>query len=596
MADRRRRGGGRSPETWGGSWEGKILEIIYGYYKKALDALPLEEMPSLAPRLLAAGVCFGFADPVTNIIANTLSFRESEPDLSFREPEPDDAKRRKHKRKRKTNVREGVFSKIVAGDSPSPPELRTVAERSLQGLVSFLTSYFRYLPTWDALRYLSQARADLLVAVHLIEEDRCYHRKHKFRVCLPAVKSALKCAAWSAGQTNFAVFLDGCFAVVSHVSSFTNTLSAEGCCCFTVDDISWLSELLATPLKLREYDEPMKLVRNRFNDPVIDVENVPGHLTEALRGTLMDRVHGHYLKAMSRFPMKDLQSHHHRGLLKAGYCFGPLDLVSNIIVNTLWYGISFSPTEEFEVDMISTVRHVEARSVNGLIAFVLAWFPEISEHQAMMYLLNSNLDVCNTVQMTKPKVCDDSGYMAAAKAASHPNPEAYSEFVSRYFSGVRSGVISLLQGSQVISSAKISEVCTLLAIPTVELSEPVVELTEDAMKRITQYKEEFFSQQSLVRRKVETALRNYEQSKVILGSYYDLGIICGLNDCVGEVTGVFDTKYKYTHMSDAVTVNIMEFVLYIRLRIVGRGQMAFRKLHMGNNISQMNKLLAVRGG
>nr|CAB3445743.1 unnamed protein product [Digitaria exilis] len=138
MADRRRRGG--SPDTWDGTWEGEILDVIYGYYKSALDALPLEEMPSLAPRLLAAGVCFGFADPVTNIIANTLSFGET-----------DGAERRK--RKRSTNasgearLREEVLSKIVAGDGPSAPEVRTIAERSLGGLVSFLVSYFRYLPT-----------------------------------------------------------------------------------------------------------------------------------------------------------------------------------------------------------------------------------------------------------------------------------------------------------------------------------------------------------------------------------------------------------------------------------------------------------------
>ncbi|KAF8691185.1 hypothetical protein HU200_040302 [Digitaria exilis] len=402
MADRRRRGG--SPDTWDGTWEGEILDVIYGYYKSALDALPLEEMPSLAPRLLAAGVCFGFADPVTNIIANTLSFGE-----------PDGAERRK--RKRSTNasgearLREEVLSKIVAGEGPSAPEVRTIAERSLEGLVSFLVSYFRYLPTWDALRYLSLARADLLVA---------------------------------------------------------------GRCRLTVKDVSWLSRLLAKPLKLKKSDEPMKLVRNRFHDSDVNasIENVPGQLTVSLRSILMDRVHEHYLKAVSRFPMKDLQSRHHRGLLKAGYCFGPLDPVSNIIVNT---------------------------------------------------------------------VC---GYKAAAKAASHPNPEAYCEFVLRSLSGVRYRVRSLLQGSHVLPASNILSLSALLSISTVEPPEPVIELTEDAMGSITKYKEEFLSQQSLVHRKVEATLRSYGQSQ---GCHYDLGVICGLNDCVGEETGIFNTKYQYTH-------------------------------------------------
>uniref|UniRef100_A0A0E0E092 PIR2-like helical domain-containing protein n=1 Tax=Oryza meridionalis TaxID=40149 RepID=A0A0E0E092_9ORYZ len=46
---------------------------------------------------------------------------------------------------------EMVLSKIVAGvDVPYPPEARTVAERSLEGLITFLTSYYRNLPTWDS--------------------------------------------------------------------------------------------------------------------------------------------------------------------------------------------------------------------------------------------------------------------------------------------------------------------------------------------------------------------------------------------------------------------------------------------------------------
>ncbi|CAN6243213.1 unnamed protein product [Urochloa humidicola] len=552
MADRRRRD--VSPDTWDDTWEGEILDIIYGHYKEALDALPLGDMPSLAPRLLAAGVCFGFADPVTNIIVNTLCFREPEPDGG--------AKNRKRKRKPKTNAsgeaarsREEILSMIVAG-FPSPPEARTVAERSLEGLVSFLTTYFRYLPDWDALRYLSLARADLLVAVSLIQKDRCCRRKDRFGIRSPAVKTALKCAALSARQPNSDGFLAGCFALVSHINMITKTLSPslEGFCHLTVQDIALLSRLLTSPVKLKKSDKPMDLVAKRFHDPepeiaASSIKDDPGHLTESLRGLLMDRVKEHYLKAASRFPMKDLRTRHHRGLVKAGFCFGPFDPVSNIIVNTVWYDTTFPASEEFEVDMISMLRNVESRSVNGLMAFVCSCSPVISERKAMIYLLKSNLDVCKEIRMAISKgcdvsFCDDNGYKAAAKAAYHPNPEAYCEFVMQSLSAVTSTVRSLLQGSHMLPPSKILCLSTLLSFPRVESLEPTIQLTEDALNQIRKYKEDFRTQQSFVHRKVEAALWNYEQSK---GCSYDLGVICGVNDSVGKEMGIFDTKFEYTH-------------------------------------------------
>ncbi|CAO2044698.1 unnamed protein product [Urochloa humidicola] len=555
MADRRRRG--VSPDTWDGTWAGEILDIIYGHYKEALDALPLEDMSSLGPRLLAAGVCFGFANPVTNIIANTLSFRD--PDGG--------AKNRKRKRKRKPKTknasgeearsREEVLSKIVAGDGPSPPEARTVAERSLEGLVSFLTSYFRYLPNWDALRYLSLARANLLVAVSLIQKDRCYRRrKDLLRISSPAVKTALKCAALSARQPNSDDFLSGCFALVSHINKITRTLSptSEGFCRLTVQDIGLLSQLLASPRKLKRSDKPMDLVAEQFHDPESEIaassiEDVPGHLTESLRGLLMDRAKEHYLKAVSRFPMKDLQTHLHRGLVKAGFCFGPFDPVSNIIVNTVWYDTAFPPLKEFEVDMICTLGHVESRSVNGLMAFVHSCSPVMTERKAMVYLLKSNLNVWKAIRMAISEgcdvsICDDNGYKAAAKAAYHPNPEAYCEFVMQSLSAVTSSVRSLLQASTMLPSSEILRLSALLSFPRVESLEPTIQLTEDALNQIGNYKEDFLTQQSFVRRKVEAALRKYEQSK---GCCYDLGVICGVNDSVGKEMGIFYTKYEYTH-------------------------------------------------
>ncbi|GJN19094.1 hypothetical protein PR202_gb06332 [Eleusine coracana subsp. coracana] len=206
-------------------------------------------------------------------------------------------------------TREELLSKIAVGDVPSPPEARIIAERSLKGLVVFLTTYFCHLPTENAMSYLYLARADLLVAVRLIEIDRCLRQKYQFCILSHATKAALRCAALAAGVTMVDSFLGAMFGLGTDVS----------------------------------------------------IKKVPAALMESLRGVLLDRVHDLYLKAVSRLPMKELRISHHRGLLKAGYCYGPFNPVWNIIVNTIWYNTAFPACEEFEVDMISMMRHVESR-------------------------------------------------------------------------------------------------------------------------------------------------------------------------------------------------------------------------------------------
>uniref|UniRef100_K3YZ81 Uncharacterized protein n=1 Tax=Setaria italica TaxID=4555 RepID=K3YZ81_SETIT len=332
MAGRRRRcgsegdgeGAGNGPNLSDGSRAGMarnrrlILGFMYGYYDEALDALPLERMPALASRLLEAGVCFGFGDPVTNIMANTLSCAPDDVD-GEPAPAPDGARKRKRKKASwDARAREEILPKIAAGDAPSPPEARTIAERSLEGLVTFLTSYFRYLPTWDALRYLCLSRADLLVAVHLIELHRCHRREDKFSIDSHAVKTALKCAALSARLPNVDAFLTGSSALVS-----------------CLDDM------------------PAEIFGRRLSVP------------ESVRAILLDRIHAVYLKAITQIPIEDFRSRYHRGFLKAGYCYGPFSPLFNIIVNTIWCDTAFPAPQALELDMICTriLIRVESRDL-----------------------------------------------------------------------------------------------------------------------------------------------------------------------------------------------------------------------------------------
>jgi hypothetical protein len=56
-----------------------LLDQIHGFYKAALNRLPVKRVPSLAPRLVEAGVCLGYLDPVSNIVINTISYSPSAP-------------------------------------------------------------------------------------------------------------------------------------------------------------------------------------------------------------------------------------------------------------------------------------------------------------------------------------------------------------------------------------------------------------------------------------------------------------------------------------------------------------------------------------
>lgn len=103
-------------------------------------------------------------------------------------------------------------------------------------------------------------------------------------------------------------------------------------------------------------------------------------LQQSLKRLLLDKIHVLYLKAISRMPKHDLCSRHHRGLLKAGHCFGPFDPVNNTILNTIWYDTMFPASSGFEVQLVCTksLARIERLSLFGLVAFTRIVFPSFS--------------------------------------------------------------------------------------------------------------------------------------------------------------------------------------------------------------------------
>ncbi|EEC76004.1 hypothetical protein OsI_13141 [Oryza sativa Indica Group] len=373
-----------------------LLDAINGHYAAALDRLPVEEMPALIPRLLKAGLCAGFSDPVSNIVVNTLSYKrlpERKPMVLGRPVDGKTAARR----------RRSALSRIVADTSdvtwhsPNHSRLRDMRMplRSLEALVAFLVACFPYLPTWEALQYLRLANADLLAAARLVEEDR---NTKAFSLASRTTKTALRCAPSRRGNPS-------------------PERSSTGLAGVTAP----------------------QFLQNKVKQP-------PFVRTKSLKNIVVDKIYGLYLQVLAKMPREFLQRRYHRGLLKAGHCYGPfMNPAHNIVLNTVWYDTMFPAEEEYsEVAMICsrTLVSTACRSLLGLVAYLRACFPTVSRQQAIRYLLLAEVNLQRAIEMAgqeghamKDKFDRGIGFKAAATAAHHPDRDALVNFYLSAFFG-----------------------------------------------------------------------------------------------------------------------------------------------------------------
>jgi hypothetical protein len=493
-----------------------LLDLIHGFYKEALVRLPLEEMPKLVPRLLKAGLCFGFMDPVSNIVVNTVSYR-----LPPADEEAAAGGERKRRKRSAKEWRKEALSKIltdISNVSPSDPDpallpTMSVAVRSLQSLVSFLVCSFRYLFTATALEYLLLAKADLLTAVQLIQQDR---NSHAFSVASPVVKVALSCAALAGCHPKSDILVTWWPAIYHHLDLVSTAVAADGIIpCTKIRDMYTLLKNL--PQEPTNQMDPLSLATDRI-DREVAARNPRVIGPRIMRSILLDRIHGFYIEALARLPTDGLQRRHHRGLLKAGHCYGPMeDPVSNIILNTIWYGTVFPVEEEFEAGAIlsSSLIRIACRSLYGLVAFIHTHFNTLSDLDVLWYLLLANANLGRAVILLQQEGHTLTGdrreaYKAAAKAGWHPVPDAQVEFaVSTVLPEEQS---LLLQADGTLSSRDVELISQFLSVlPSASVSslKPVPALSKRASRMLSGTKEELEDEESSVRRKVETALKKY---------------------------------------------------------------------------------------
>ncbi|KAM0862351.1 hypothetical protein ACQ4PT_045304 [Festuca glaucescens] len=531
----------------------RLLSKIDSLYREACSRIGGGGgVPSDVARLLVSGVVVGLLDPVSNILVNTLF--TSDP----------------------------ITHPCPAGPYMDEAKLGEMVRRSLDGLVAFLVYFFPYLAGWEAVRYLLITDADLFIATRLIVS---YRGMTRFSITSPASAeafvAALRLAAQVAGHPEPPRLVHAWMSRPSRLTDVADVLSASR---------------MELP-KLPDLREAWDLTAYRIHGK--SYINIP-ETTRSLRMVLLDTFRCFYLRALARLPRHELRTRYHRSLLKAGYCYGPMDPVSNIILNTIWYDATFSGGERPVLDMIgpSSLTRLECRSFFGLASFIKTRYHNLSDHEITQCLVASSgflpladpnlhadahlsfgdlnfsgdgaawkvaqhqlkcgdcYDAINKLKNQSPCTRTQEAYEAAATAAWHPNPEAHAAFLSSCKAMLPVSTVLLLQGGDRLTSVQVHHITSLFS-PKQPTPEPI-KMKNPCPVRVGKRRSE--AQQRRITAKVKAAL---ERHLLCDGEpMYDLHIICGANEFVGSPDYGEDKEdylpcapctFRYSHVNFLVT-------------------------------------------
>ncbi|KAK3148848.1 hypothetical protein QOZ80_3AG0209500 [Eleusine coracana subsp. coracana] len=374
-------------------YKSRLIGIICSHYREALNWLP----PWLIPRVGEFGLCFSASSTPSQTSYSTHSFMGSHSPDEKEANQQEQRERGEQKRKRSqpgirsksteyVEMKEAMLSKEDEVSSIFTGAESIVA-RSIQGLVTFLTSFFRYLHTKEALFFLVHADGDLLGAVHLIEKLRACHA---FTTDHPTAMIPLACTARAAmcPQPDKLVF--STVALASSMEELHTLLQqprvSEGCLSNTIMEI--ISEICSK----RELNE-------KFNLP--SVACADGHAT----------------------------------------------IGCNTLRSVLGPSYQRYRQLEFEVDMIRMDRLalVELRSLDGLVTFCRTINPHSDKSDNISDLILVSQKLGHSGHSLEPvDKCYDA-FQSAATAAFHPNPIALAYFAALLPQAVKATLEQLLK-------------------------------------------------------------------------------------------------------------------------------------------------------
>ncbi|TVU12555.1 hypothetical protein EJB05_46206, partial [Eragrostis curvula] len=551
--------------------------------QQAVDLLPVEEMPVLLRCVVGGGGCFGVLDPVSNVVLNAVSYLDR-----LEHPPAEELARRgrlagyeKFNEAEMNRIRESIdmasFGQMWLGFA---------AKKSMNGLTEFMENYFRYMSRAQAARYLQLARMDLSVALRLVHHDRFAAPTQTFissdDLCSNRMLAALKLAALEAGL--WAPVDD---FVLLATSRYPRDLLEEATAPLlrrqklSRDDIDRLLRLM----QWRSNEQQLAGAGGGYN-PVVhltilrrpeDMDSMlssclqsmsmasptprrvtalptPSHQADCdyircLKLCLLDSMHVLYLEAIARLPTATARRHI-RGMMMAGHCYGLMDPVSNIVLNSMWYDTAFPPpprddgisrsaaVEEGDVLDNRCLLRLQRRSLNGLVALVQAT-GSLSEHEAVEFLCYNNCDISdnNVLQSAMHAALlstHRNPFTTASEAAKHPRPLALGMFLASIAPEKMDLLRSLLRpqaGSErttTLSHAAVEQIYQVLRREQIPQLPPVSvpALCPEASRTLAARKDAFKELQYFIRGTLQHLLCQYAASHQ-KEPRYDLGVICG---------------------------------------------------------------------
>uniref|UniRef100_A0A0E0JHQ5 PIR2-like helical domain-containing protein n=1 Tax=Oryza punctata TaxID=4537 RepID=A0A0E0JHQ5_ORYPU len=161
-------------------------------------------------------------------------------------------------------------------------------------------------------------------------------------------------------------------------------------------------------------------------------------------------------------PAADLRTTLARGVLIDGHCYGPLNPIQNILINSIWYATAFplGTDNRIDVAIISTdsLSRVVQRSLDGLVASLRHRCPALSHDDALRHLQSAR---ATSAPLSRPHaaLAEATVFRAATEAARHSKPVALAHFLAT----VERDAVSAIAGNTVLSSADIAPLSALLA-------------------------------------------------------------------------------------------------------------------------------------
>ncbi|GJN01012.1 hypothetical protein PR202_ga18242 [Eleusine coracana subsp. coracana] len=208
------------------------------------------------------------------------------------------------------------------------------------------------------------------------------------------------------------------------------------------------------------------------------------------------------------------------------YCYGPLDLVSNIILNTLWYEHNFPASKQATLSMVSTacLWRVASRSLYGLVSRLLVAGADL--RAADPYLLGApNHATTGTIdKVVDASVVPSTGVVEAYAAAFHTDPIAQQEFLGSSDVRDKLSLLMPINVDRVLSHENLNllSMAILESTTTRQQKEPAPpnEVSGRCFSRAGTYETRFLARIQRVSNMVEAALDTFNRNKPSVGFVY----------------------------------------------------------------------------